>query len=75
MKRKPKGFVATCQCGRVTGAMDAARTDPKDAGKILGSWLSNGCTVAPRFEGTWSVTVEPCACAEAQQTQGGGNAV
>lgn len=65
MKRKPRGFVATCQCGRVTGAMDAERTDPKDAGKILGGWLSDGCTVTPRFEGTWSVRVERCTCAAA----------
>jgi len=61
-KRKPTGFVATCQCGVVVGAMDYARTDRKESGRILGDWLANGCTVAPRFDFTWSVTVEPCRC-------------
>ena len=68
--RKPTGYIATCQCGLVTGAMDAVRTDLKDAGKLLGGWLSKGCTVSPVFDGTWSVKVEPCACSAAQQTQG-----
>jgi len=63
-KRKPSGFVATCQCGVVVGAMDYERTERKDAGKILGEWLSLGCTVAPRFEGTWSASVSTCRCSE-----------
>ena len=61
-KRKPKGFIATCQCGRVVGAMDYERTDRAEAGKLLGGWLADGCTVAPKFNGTWSVKVEPCDC-------------
>lgn len=61
-KRTPTGFVATCQCGDVVGAMDFFRTDRKDAGKILGEWLANGCTIAPRFEGTWTVNVTACKC-------------
>ena len=61
-KRKPTGFVATCQCGQVVGAMDFDRTGRKDAGKILGQWLAEGCTVAPRFDGSWSVALGACAC-------------
>lgn len=61
-KRKPNGFVATCQCGRVVGAMDYTRTDRAEAGKLLGGWLADGCTVAPQFNGSWRVTVEPCDC-------------
>lgn len=64
MNRRPTGFVATCRCGWVVGAMDLERTGRTDAGKILGQWLFNGCTVAPRFEGTWSVTVESCRCTQ-----------
>lgn len=63
MKKKPTGFVATCQCGKVIGAMDFDRTERKDAGRILSRWLTDGCTIEPRFTGTWSVTVEQCSCA------------
>lgn len=62
MKRKPTGFVATCQCGVIVGAMDYARTDRREAGAMLGRWLHDGCTVEPRFAGTWSATVEACRC-------------
>ena len=65
MKKKPTGFVAKCQCGVFIGAMDKDRTDPRDAGKILGKWLEDGCTVEPRFEGTWSVHLSACQCSEA----------
>jgi hypothetical protein len=64
MKRKPTGFVATCQCGLVVGAMDATRTDRNDAGHILGKWLSEGCTIEPRFTGTWVAEVKKCQCDE-----------
>jgi hypothetical protein len=30
----------------------------------LGRWLHDGCTVQPKFEGCWSVTVEACICEE-----------
>lgn len=61
-KKKPTGFVARCQCGAIVGAMDYARTDRHEAGKLLGAWLHDGCTVEPQFAGTWSVTVEACRC-------------
>lgn len=61
-KKQPTGFVATCQCGVIVGAMDYTRTDRKDAGQMLGKWLHDGCTVEPRFAGTWSATVEACRC-------------
>jgi hypothetical protein len=61
-KRKPTGFVATCQCGQVVGAMDYDRTDRREAGKILGEWLANGCAIEPRFDGSWSVDVTACKC-------------
>ena len=61
-KRKPRGFVATCQCGKVVGAMDYERTGRAEAGKMLGAWLADGCTVTPKFTGSWGVTVEPCDC-------------
>lgn len=62
MKRKPTGFVAVCQCGVAVGALDATRTDNKDMGRIMGKWLSDGCTVSPRFEGTWLAEIKPCQC-------------
>lgn len=62
MNKKPTGFVAMCQCGVIVGAMDYERTDRKDAGKVLGKWLNDGCTVEPRFSGTWSATGETCRC-------------
>jgi hypothetical protein len=61
-KQKPTGFIATCQCGMVVGAMDYSRTERRDAGKLLGQWLADGCTVEPRFQGTWSADVMPCRC-------------
>lgn len=70
MKRKPTAFVATCQCGLVVGAMDAVRTSRADAGKMLGKWLSSGCTVTPRFEGTLSIGVQPCQCDRAAAQKG-----
>ena len=62
MKKKPTGFVAKCQCGKSVGALDYERTDRKDAGKIIGKWLADGCTVEPRFAGTWTEHIEPCCC-------------
>lgn len=64
-RRKPTGFLATCQCGVVIGAMDYQRTERRDAGKLLGEWLAHGCTVSPQFSGTWSVNVAACRCSEA----------
>ena len=61
-KKRPTGFVAICQCGVIVGAMDYERTERRDAGKLLGMWLHDGCTVEPRFNGTWSITVEKCRC-------------
>lgn len=62
MKRKPTGFVATCQCGETIGALDARRTERKDMGQIMGKWLSDGCTVSPRFDGTLVVHIKLCQC-------------
>lgn len=62
IKKKPTGFVATCQCGNVVGAMDLTRTECKEAGQILGKWLYDGCTVEPRFIGSWSAAIKPCEC-------------
>jgi hypothetical protein len=53
--------VATCQCGVIVGAMDFARTERREAGNLLGKWLTAGCIVEPRF-GEWRVTVEECQC-------------
>lgn len=68
MNKKPIGFIATCQCGNIVGAMDFERTDRKDAEKILGQWLEDGCTIVPRFGGSWSCAIEACAC---EANQGG----
>lgn len=62
MKKKPTGFVARCQCGVFVGAMDYERTDRKDAGKLLGQWLADGCTVEPIFTSRFECTVEQCKC-------------
>lgn len=61
-KKKPTGFVAVCQCGKTVGAIDVEATPQKDAASLLGRWLMNGCTVSPRFTGTWSAQIEPCEC-------------
>ena len=62
MKKKPTGFIAKCQCGSIVGAMDYERTDRREAGKLLGKWLNDGCTIEPQFSGTWKVWVEKCHC-------------
>lgn len=62
MKRKPKGFVAVCQCGVNVGAMDYERTERKEAGKMLGGWLADGCIVIPKFQSTWGAAIESCRC-------------
>lgn len=64
-KRKPTGFVATCQCGAVVGALDYERTERHEAAKRLGQWLEDGCTIEPRFTSTWRATVEACSCSKA----------
>lgn len=66
VKRKPTGFVAICQCGATTGAMDLTRTDNAEAGKVLGKWLYAGCTVEPRFDGTWEAQIQRCQCSSIQ---------
>ena len=68
-KCKPTGFIAVCQCDRTVGALDARRTDNKEAGRILGQWLTNGCTVIPKFDGTWVAQIQMCQC-EQEQTGG-----
>lgn len=67
MKRKPTGFVAICQCSKIIGALDATRTQPGEAGKILGKWLFDGCTVMPHFTTEWAAGIEPCACTQAKE--------
>lgn len=62
MKKKPVGFIATCQCNTVVGAMDFERTDKKEAGQIISKWLLGGCSIEPKFEHNWSVTVQSCKC-------------
>lgn len=61
---KPTGFVAKCQCGVSVGAMDYERTDRKEASRLLGKWLMDGCTIEPRFTGKWSEHIEACKCKE-----------
>lgn len=65
---RPTGFAAKCRCGSYVGALDAARTDRADMGKILGEWLFKGCTVEPRFTGTWSVELQSCLCPSQETT-------
>ena len=60
MKQKPIG--AIYQCGETIGALDYERTERKDAGALLGKWLAEGCTVAPRFAGWGSERITPCKC-------------
>jgi hypothetical protein len=60
--QKPSGFVALCHCGKIIGAMDYQRTQPRDAGRVLGDWLVAGMTVKPMFGSSWSVNLEACAC-------------
>lgn len=62
MKHKPKGYIAICQCGKTVGAIDLKRTERKEAGKLLGQWVHDGCILQPKFECEWRVTVTSCAC-------------
>ena len=62
LKKSPTGFVAIFQCGVIVGGMDYARTDRKSAGKMLGKWLHDGCTVEPRFTGSLEAKFETCRC-------------
>ena len=67
-KKNPIGFIAICQCGNVVGAMDYHRTERKEAGKILGEWLASGCTVEPKFEDIWQITIGNCICNDDKRT-------
>ncbi|AWE96266.1 hypothetical protein CSC26_7217 (plasmid) [Pseudomonas aeruginosa] len=49
--------------------MDINRTERADAGRLLGKWLYDGCTVEPRFAGTWSAEIGPCKCPKAEGDQ------
>lgn len=70
-RKKPTGYVATCQCGIVIGAIDLTRSDRKDASKVLGDWVGKGCTLTPRFAGSWSEHVRPCQCDRSADGEGG----
>jgi hypothetical protein len=61
-KPRPTGFVATCRCGVVVGALDYLRSHRRESSEVLGRWLMDGCTVEPRFSPSWRVTVEACRC-------------
>jgi hypothetical protein len=61
-KKQPTGFVATCQCGAVVGAMNYASTNGEEAGHMIAAWLMGGCTVEPRFGDNWSCLMESCRC-------------
>lgn len=61
-KKKPTGYVAMCQCGVIVGAIDMNATDRKDAGRLLGEWVSDGCVLTPQFSGSWSAAISPCEC-------------
>lgn len=62
MKKKPTGFIAVCQCGACVGALDYARTDRQEAGKILGAWLHEGCSIVPAFSDSWGAKIRACQC-------------
>lgn len=62
MKKKPIGFIARCQCGEIIGAMDYNRIDRKQAGKILGAWLADGCIIEPQFESSRIIRITGCKC-------------
>jgi len=62
MKKTPTGFVATCQCGNIVGAVDYTQADKTGTEKLLSKWLSDGCTIEPKFEGFWAALVVPCTC-------------
>lgn len=61
-KRKPTGFVAICQCDETIGAIDYNNTGKKDTGRLLGKWLEEGCSIVPKFEGTWTAIISNCKC-------------
>ncbi len=63
-KRKPTGYIATCQCGEIVGAIDLNRTTRKEASNILGQWLANGCLLTPRFNPPWSISLGACKCSQ-----------
>ncbi|KAB2839036.1 MAG: hypothetical protein F9K47_16780 [Burkholderiales bacterium] len=69
MKKKPIGFVARCPCGVIVNAMFYDDTDRRKAGQILGQWLSEGCTVEPRFEASWSAVLGSCRCGESSDLE------
>lgn len=62
IKKKPTGFIAICQCGETIGALDYINIDRKDAGRILGQWLADGCTVKPYFDNQWCIKITSCKC-------------
>ncbi len=62
IRRAPTGYVATCQCGGVIGAIDIIRASKELVGKTMGSWVARGCTLTPRFESTWEHQLTGCTC-------------
>lgn len=73
-RRKPTGFVATCQCGMAIGAMDRQRTPAHEASQILGRWLAEGFTITPQFEPNWKVSLASCCCETHAQAHDAGGA-
>lgn len=63
----PTGWVATCRCGVNVGALDAERTPRAEQGPLLSKWLTAGCTITPRFTGSWSETIAACQCLKEPQ--------
>lgn len=61
-KPRPTGFVATCRCGVVVGALDYLRSHSRESSEVLGRWLMDGCTIEPRFGHGWQVLIEACRC-------------
>ncbi|EOD9553496.1 hypothetical protein ACJ7RV_002620 [Vibrio parahaemolyticus] len=64
VRLKPNGYIAICQCGKTVGAIDLNLTERKEAGKILGKWIADGCELKPRFAATWRADISPCKCTE-----------
>lgn len=62
MTKRPTGWVGICRCGYALGAIDRERSQQGTINKVLSGWITNGLTVAPRFESSWSQPIGFCHC-------------
>lgn len=60
--KRPTGYIATCQCGSIVGALDLQRCDEETVAHMLGKWVAQGRALSPMFEPHWTAAITGCTC-------------